>query len=255
MTITLAATTRLILLTQGSTKIYKSLSPSTISQHTTITTLHPGAGLVYLPDPVQPFDRSAFEQVQIYNLIGTGDASLCVCDWVSEGRSARGEKWGFWKYGSRNEIWAVEGGADAGKKRLLLRDNLILDGEGEEANLAGKMDNLGVFGTLILHGPLFASLGDYFLHEFKALPRIGGRQWDKSVENDDLVDEERRRAARVKREKDDNLLWTAAQVRGFVVVKFGARAVEGARTWLRNIIREEGGVEKEFGERALHCLR
>ncbi|KAK3046453.1 hypothetical protein LTS18_013357, partial [Coniosporium uncinatum] len=66
---TLAPSTRLILLTQGSTKIFKSPSPTTISrQHTTID-LHPGAALCYLPDPVQPFADSAFEQVQIYNLI------------------------------------------------------------------------------------------------------------------------------------------------------------------------------------------
>ena len=252
----LAPSTRLILLTQGSTKIFNSPSRNVVSKQKMTVEVGEGAGLCYLPDPVQPFGQSAFEQVQVYELLsGENEAesgSLCVCDWVCEGRTARGEKWGFWRYGSKNEVWITGRGTD--KRRLLLRDNVILeDGQKVESGIANKMDGLGVFGTLILRGPLFDHLGKYFLDEFGKLPRIGSRKWG----DDEVVlnDEEKHRAARLEREREDGLLWSAAAVRGCVVVKFGAKGVEGAKRWIAHMLRTEGSVEETFGERALLCLR
>jgi urease accessory protein len=57
------------------------------------------------------------------------------------------------------------------------------------------------------------------------------------------------------REGKDELLWTAASIRGFVLVKFGAREVEGVKRWLLSMLREEGTVERVCGERATLCLR
>lgn len=223
----------------------------------------PGAALVYLPDPVQPFAQSAFTQSQIYYLEG-GQGSLCVCDWVTSGRSARGENWDVWGYGSRNEVWSVDTDEPTGrKKRLLLRDNLILDAHNNQTQtqttsptLSSRMDGYAVFGTLILRGPTFSSLSSFFMHEFEALPRIGGRNWaDDDAAQPKLSAREQRRAERLKREKDDGLIWSAADVRGFVLVKFASREVEGSRNWLRDMIREEGSVVGGFGERAVLCLK
>lgn len=212
--------------------------------------LEDGAALCYLPDPVQPFEASAFEQKQVYNMHG-GSESLCACDWVSEGRTSRGERWAFRKYISRNEVWLTLAGN--AKRRLMLRDNLILDaGAAHSESVISRMDGLGVFGTLILCGPLFKELGIYFMEEFKLLPRIGSRQWDAPTE---LSPKEVERAARVEKERNDGLLWSAATLRGSTVVKFGAREVEGARRWLKYMLRAEGTVERKFGERALLCLR
>jgi len=66
---------------------------------------------------------------------------------------------------------------------------------------------------------------------------------------------EAKRARRQKQELKDGLLWTASDNRGFVLVKFGAREVEGVKRWLSGIMKEEGTVEREFGERALLCLK
>jgi urease accessory protein len=78
----LDSNTRLILLTQGSTKIFKTPSPELVSrQHMTIHLKHESA-LVYLPDPVQPFAHTAFSQSQIYHL-EKEQGNLCVCDWVT----------------------------------------------------------------------------------------------------------------------------------------------------------------------------
>jgi len=248
--VVLAPETRLILLTQGSTKIFKSPSHDIVTTQTTLVDIGHDAALCYLPDPVQPFGESAFEQKQVYNVVGT-KANLCVCDWVSEGRTARGEKWSFRTYTSRNEVWLV----DAQKKRkLLLRDNMILnDSTGAVAEtVAGRMKDLGVYGTLILCGDIFRMLGSYFMTEFKALPQIGSRQWDMPEK---LTPGEAERASRVEQEMEDGVVWTAASVRGFVVVKFGAKEVEGAKRWLRHMLKIDSTIEHEFGEQALLCLR
>jgi urease accessory protein len=246
--------TRLVLLTQGSTKIFKSPASDVVSRQILNVDVKDGAALCYIPDPVQPFERSAFEQTQVYNLSSADGASLCVCDWVCQGRTARGENWNFYKYTSKNEIWLKP--AAGGEKRLLLRDNALLE-DGKSTNpssFAHRVDNLGVFGTLIIRGPLFTHLGKHFMAEFGMLPRIGNRNWDNIVE-EDVDDEDTRRRYRQKQEVTDGLLWTAASIRGFVLVKFGAREVEGIKRWLGSMLRAEGSVVREFGEGALLCLK
>ncbi|KAI9816898.1 MAG: hypothetical protein M1827_001543 [Pycnora praestabilis] len=258
LTINLAAHTRLGLVTQGSTKIFKAPSRDVVSRQIVKVKIANGAALCYLPDPIQPFRESCYEQRQCFGV--EKGASLCVLDWVSEGRRARGERWSFWEWRGRNEVWSwsqAGEGEEKGRSRLLLRDNVILDtsAEGFSEGLAGRMDELGVFGTLIIRGPVFADLGEYFKTEFSSLPRIGARSWSTSTEIPQLSVEEGRRAARQKKEKEDGVLWTAAAVRGLVLVKFGAKEVEGAKNWLGSMLRAEGTVQREFGDGALLCLR
>ena len=252
-------TTRLVLLSQGSTKLFKSPAREIVSKQCMTIDLAPGSALCYLPDPVQPFEKSSFEQKQTYNIVIppeslTATGSLCVLDWVSNGRPANGENWSFFHYGSTNEVFLSE---SSGKQRLLLRDAVLLDDGGNDYSIAARMDGLAVFGTLILYGPLFKSLGQFFMGEFKSLPRIGGRKWDSSSESgdEDVDPSVARRLERQRQEKEDGLLWSAASVRGCVVVKFGARELEHARRFLRSMLVEEGTVQNSFGERALFCLK
>lgn len=260
--IDLDAATRLLILTQGSTKVFKSHAPSIVSRQDMNYYLRPSSALVYLPDPVQPFAQSAFEQTQrfhLHHLPGTSLASICVLDWVCQGRKALGEDWDCWKYASKNEVLLSYD--DDQKSRLLLRDNVTLDASdrGISTTLAQRMDGLGAFGTLILYGSIFESLSTFFMIEFKSIPRIGGRKWDTGNEDDDAIRDvdllEVRRKIRQKQEAVDGLLWTAAQVRGCVVVKFGAREVEGGKRWLRSMLDTEGSIPAQFGERSLLCLR
>ena len=121
--------------------------------------------------------------------------------------------------------------------------------------LGEKTDGMGAFGTLILHGQQFSALKQLFMHEFKDLPRIGAKTWASEETPEATVSESQAWSQqRQKREVADGLLWTAAELRGFVVVKFGAQAVEGARRWLREMLNREGTVEREFGPQALLCL-
>ncbi|KAF2011382.1 UreD-domain-containing protein [Aaosphaeria arxii CBS 175.79] len=255
LSVSLESKTRLILLTQGSTKIFKTPDPNLVSRQCMNVSLAAHSALVYLPDPVQPFAHTAFSQSQIYKL-NEGEGNLCVCDWVTSGRSARGENWDIHEYKSRNEVWTVTSDEKgAAKKRLLLRDNLLLDKNGHtNMQLSDRMDGFSVFGTLIIRGAVFSSLAQFFMDEFEALPRIGGRDWGDSAQQK-LSPQEERRAKRQQQEKKDGLVWSAANVRGFVLVKFASKEVEGSRNFLKDMIKEEGSVLRNFGERAVLCLK
>jgi urease accessory protein len=253
----LAEQTRLVLLTQGSTKIFKSPSRTVSSGQALKVSLGKGAALCYLPDPTQPFGDSVYEQRQTFCLDPKGESSLCVLDWVSEGRRARGESWALHLWKGRNEVRELVPG-DSSQGRLLLRDSVILSEDqqaGHGNGLIERMNGMGVFGTLILYGPLFEKLGQYFLKEFSSQPRIGAKNWTSEDSEKEKSPEEVRKDQRRLQEHADDVLWASAHVRGFVLVKFGAREVDGARRWLGDIIRQEESVEREFGHQALFCLR
>ncbi|EGP90002.1 uncharacterized protein MYCGRDRAFT_35722 [Zymoseptoria tritici IPO323] len=257
--IVLDPSTRLILLTQGSTKLFKSPSRDVVSRQQTTVTLAPGSALCYLPDPVQPFENSSFAQEQVYNVTlrdtsRVDCASLCVLDWVSNGRPANGENWSFHRYGSRNEIYMY---LPDGSRKLLLRDNMSLDEKFTAGSIANRMEGFAIYGTLILFGPLFTHLGQFFMKEFKLQPRIGGKKWDSGSDSGDenLDLHVVRRVKRQRRETATGLLWSAASVRECVLVKFGAPTLEAARNWLHTMLSDEGSVSTHFGERALLCLR
>lgn len=151
-----------------------------------------------------------------------------------------------------NEVWEMYGEEGSQKKRMLVRDAVVLDGK----DIQSRMNGMGVFGTVLLRGPLFAPLGESFVEEFKALPRIGGRNWagaNDIVEK--LTSKEEWRKKRLQSEKEDGVLWTACHVRGCTVVKFAAKEVEGARKWLGSMVREEGSVGREFGDGGLMFVR
>lgn len=88
--------------TQASTKIYRN--PSFLPcGHTTQASLDAGALLVFAPAPVQPFKDSTYVQRQTFHL--SPDAGLVLLDWFTSGRRARGERWAFAHFASRNEVW------------------------------------------------------------------------------------------------------------------------------------------------------
>ncbi|KAJ6005617.1 hypothetical protein N7451_003561 [Penicillium sp. IBT 35674x] len=295
--------TRMVVTTpQGSTKIFKTDSKtdsnfnvikghrkklpanesiSDMSQQSLDVKIGRQAAICYLPDPSVPYKDSRYAQVQKFTVDASakGDqrSSLCVLDWVTQGRTSRGENWNFRFWKGRNEVWAAD--EKTGKNRLLLRDSVILDDESEAIDadddeeldiggMSGSNSHLvhadtpsqaglvplniiqertrphGVVGTLILSGPVFDSLGTYFMHQFTSQPRIGSRNWSSESS-----------APEPSISTNGDVTWTAARVRaGFVLVKFGAKDFETAKVWLGGLLREEGSIAREFGEEALFCL-
>jgi urease accessory protein len=252
------ANARLSIVTQGHTKIFKPLTPGTVTRQKLEVKICEHGALCLLPDPVQPFEGSNYEQTQIFHLSST--ASLVMLDWVTHGRAARGENWDLLHWKGRNEIWATEQ-APQGKDRLLVRDTVILDGPPTAArpqSLQESMYGHAVFGTLLLRGPLTKALGAFFLSEFGAMPRIGARDFrtaEEVEEDSDVSPLQKWRASRSKLEKQFDVLWSAAQVRGCVVVKFGASTVEAGRQWICTMLMRESSVSTVFGDDALMCLR
>ncbi len=252
---------KLSIVTQGHTKVFKSATPDIVTRQTLQVRIADGAALCLLPDPVQPFEGSVYQQTQIFKL--AGQASLCLLDWVTQGRTARGENWSLGRWGGRNEVWALPGEGTVAEARLLVRDAVILDGGRSHADrkltLRDTMHGLGIFGTLILRGPMVTALGDFFLAEFAALPRLGGRDFrtaeDREKEDSAQSPHEAWRAVRLKMEKEGEVLWSAAGVRGCVIVKFGAATVEAGRTWLGSMIVKEGTIPETFGDHAVMCVR
>ncbi|KAK4138027.1 UreD-domain-containing protein [Trichocladium antarcticum] len=250
---------RLHLVTQGHTKVFKSATPDIVTRQTMHVDLAPNAGFCLLPDPVQPYEGSVCEQTQIFKL--ARNASLCLLDWVTRGRTALGENWSFVRWVGRNEVWTVADDLPAGE-RLLVRDAVILDRtqcHRQLPTLPDSMHGVGVIGTLVLRGPLMKSVGEFFLAEFAALPRLGARDWRSDDANQaadtPLPPREEWRADRLRMEKESALLWSAANVRGCVVVKFGAPAVEAGRDWIGSMLVHEGSIAQHFGDHALMCVK
>ncbi|KAF2453179.1 UreD urease accessory protein-domain-containing protein [Lineolata rhizophorae] len=215
LSITLHAHTRLILLTQGSTKLFAppARDPTRTSAQRTTVRIGEGAALCWLPDPAQPFAGSAFAQTQVFEVEcgswGSGGGrsreegegaregraggdedvepgSLCVLDYVSAGRVARGENWAFRSYASKNEIWLCPTTTTTPStdptttttttpRHLLLRDNLLL--RPLPLHPSTHLPPHTITATLLLHGPLFDPLSTFFLAEFAAQPRLGGRSF------------------------------------------------------------------------------
>jgi urease accessory protein UreH len=269
LTIDVQHDARLCIVTQGHTKIFKSPTTDIVTRQTLNVAIHDGAALCMLPDPVQPFAESVYEQTQVFQLRGHG-ASLFLLDWVTRGRGARGEDWDLIRWVGRNEVWwssaaALKGQSGGGDGRLLVRDAVRLDRRDSLAaavrNLRSTMHGLGIFGTLVLRGPLAKSLGEFFVAEFAALPRIGARDWRTDEAKQPAEAESARdphlvwREERLEMEKRDKVLWSAASVRGCVVVKFGAPTVEAGRLWIGSMLAKEGSIEEHFGDQALMCVR
>lgn len=257
--ITVKGGSKLSLVTQGHTKIFKSPTPDVVTSQTLHVRVDEGASLCLLPDPVQPFEDSVYLQKQMFTVGST--SSLCFLDWVTQGRVARGENWSFVRWKGCNEVW-LRGTDIEEKPRLLVRDTVELSGP--DSVLLGRplretMHKLAVFGTLILRGDKMESIGDFFLKEFDALPRLGARDFrtleDQVKEDSSMSDFERWRSARIKLEKDTGVLWSAAHVRGCVVVKLGAMTVEAGREWVAAMLLKEGTIAAHFGDEALMCLR
>ncbi|KAJ6438605.1 urease accessory protein UreD [Purpureocillium lavendulum] len=244
----------LSIVTQGHTKVFKSPSPEVVTTQNMTVNMEQDSALCLLPDPVQPFEDSVYTQTQIFKLASR--CSLCLLDWVTAGRTARGENWSFVNWKGRNEVWLT--GADQPRDRLLVRDSVILSRDGSTTiglPLRDTMHKMSVFGTLILRGTMLEPVGKFFLAEFDALPRLGARDFrpkeTREEEAKNMSNFELWRSRRIEREKSQGVLWSAAHVRGCVIVKFGAPDVEAGKEWLGSMLIKEGTVDARFGEDAL----
>ena len=133
--------TRCFLGSQASTKVYRN--PNALPcRHSLRANLGTGALLVLAPDPIQCFAESIYEQRQEFHL--EAGAGLVLVDWLSAGRTARGERWAFRRFESRNEVFV-------GDNRLML-DSLRLDPNDGPIDSPFRMGRFNCLATVVLAG-------------------------------------------------------------------------------------------------------
>ncbi|KAI5806985.1 UreD urease accessory protein-domain-containing protein [Geopyxis carbonaria] len=242
LSVTIEDSAKLCLLTQGSTKIFKRKQPEHLTTQTLEVNLHVNSSLLLLPDPIQPFASSAYKQHQRFRLPNDDSASLVVLDWVTEGRSALSEHWDCHSFVSRNELFRER---DDGTWRLMLRDAMILERWGNEPDdIRDRMDGFTVFATMVIHGPKFSGLCAQITDIFKKEPRVGGKNFDGKAQKIQKAPQ--------------GVLWTVANIRGFLLVKVSGKILEDVRTFLRTLLSEGEGAKEiieEFGEGSLLSLQ
>lgn len=132
---------RCFLGTQASTKIYRN--PRALAcGHFTQATIEENALLVFAPDPVQPFANSSYAQRQTFQL--DAGAGLVLVDWFTSGRAARGERWAFNRFQSRNDVFL------SGERIFL--DSIFLDSAAEPITSSHRTGRFNCFALLLLVG-------------------------------------------------------------------------------------------------------
>jgi urease accessory protein len=122
-----------VLTSQASQKIYKGTS----SQLTRVR-VHGDGALLCVPDPIVPFRDAAFRQETRIEL--DSDSSLVLCDMLTAGRVAFGERWNATSLDTLLSI-TVDG-------KLLLHDRVLLAGD-----VAARMRKYEAIATLVVLGP------------------------------------------------------------------------------------------------------
>jgi len=220
--------TVLVLLSQGSTKVFKarpggrasgrpnnarSLSSGPITTAQTMDVLiSPNSGLFLLPDPVTCFRSASYNQIQTFRLSGDS-ASVVLLDWVTSGRKALGEDWVFARYYSMIEIWV--GGKRIARDVLLLEDPIEDTKPLPRRSLSDRLAPYSCYATLILYGPLVENVIRDVNTEYKTISVL-------------------------KTNTPSDLIWSVSALseeKG-CVVRVAGKSTEGVKNWLGNALRK-----------------
>jgi urease accessory protein len=151
--------TRCFLGTQASTKIYRNPGRRACG-HVTEATVAENALLVFAPDPVQPFANSSYTQRQTFQL-GAG-AGLALVDWFTSGRAARGERWAFNHFQSRNDVFL------SGER--IFMDSILLDSTTDPVTSPHRTGRFNCFAMLLLIGEPLQTAAAALLETISARP-------------------------------------------------------------------------------------
>ncbi len=155
----LGKNTRCFLGTQASTKIYRNPRQRACG-HVTHATVEENSLLIFAPDPVQPFANSSYTQRQEFHLCA--GAGLALVDWFTSGRAARGERWAFNHFQSRNDIF-ISG------ERIFM-DSILLDSAIDPIISAHRTGRFNCFAMLLLVGEPMQSAAANLLEIISANP-------------------------------------------------------------------------------------
>lgn len=137
---------RCFLSTQASTKIYRNPAALPCS-HRLDATVGEDALLIVAPDAVQCFAESRYEQTQRFDLAAA--ANLVLVDWMSGGRTERGERWNFHRYLSRNTVHR--------DGQLLVLDPVLFDAALGPIDCRYRVGRFNCFASVMVLGPALVS--------------------------------------------------------------------------------------------------
>jgi len=126
-----------------------------------------GGLLVLAPDPIQCFAGSTYTQRQTIHL--DSSAGLVLLDWLSCGRGARGERWAFTRYASRNEVFI-----GSSNPELILLDSTKLDSADGPIDSPARMGRFNCIAVLAVLGPSLANHAKAILEEMNNAPVVRG---------------------------------------------------------------------------------
>lgn len=132
----------MVLTTQGSTKVYKSVG-SKCSQQILEARVGSNALLAIIPDPVTCFSTARYYQKQVFSVCS--GSNLVMVDWITSGRHESGEKWDFDLYRSTNNIFLDDG-------QPLFLDTMLLEKE-KIGCLQEHVQNYQVIAMIVILGP------------------------------------------------------------------------------------------------------
>lgn len=135
--------TWLSILSQASTKVYKRTDDQAFAKQEMLATIGDNALLAILPEPITCFADSAYRQTQEFRM--SSSSSLILLDWMTSGRSSRGECWEFEHYFSENRIFVDD--------RLALRDAWLLESQVDKV-IYNRMMPYQCVSNLIMIGKL-----------------------------------------------------------------------------------------------------
>lgn len=156
--LSLGRDTRCYFGTQASTKIYRNAGLLACG-HATYATLGENSALVFAPDPVQAYAGSTYTQRQEFRL--AAGAGLALVDWLSAGRAARGERWAFHHFASRNDVFINDG-------RIFV-DSLSLHG-GDDLVASHRMGRFNCLAMLLLIGEPMRQAAARLIEEISSRP-------------------------------------------------------------------------------------
>jgi urease accessory protein len=145
--------------TQASTKVYRNPQGRPCS-FVLDAELASRSLLVLAPDPVQCFAEATYRQEQSFRL--ADDANLVLVDWLSAGRSARGERWAFDRFASTNRV------SRSGK--LIFLDSVLLERGEHQIAAAFRTGRFNCLAMVALFGPMLSSWTQVILGNISERP-------------------------------------------------------------------------------------
>ncbi len=149
--------------TQASTKVYRNPGQLPCG-HITQATLATDSLLVFAPEPVQAFADAVYVQQQEFHL--EPGAGLVLLDWFSSGRAARGERWEFAHFQTRNDVFV-------GGERAFV-DSVLFDPSDGSLTSLHRGGRFNCFAMLLFMGPVVRDLAARLMVEIAARPVDGG---------------------------------------------------------------------------------